>query len=66
MRMLFVVVATLISFATAASVGSAAPIYGTMIGTPGTHFDLVHWSDPGYFRPGRGYCFYHPHRGRCQ
>jgi hypothetical protein len=61
-----VLVASLVGFIAATLPGSAAPVYGTLIGTNSTHIDFVHWSDAGYTRPGRGYCFYHPHHGRCR
>ena len=66
MRMTLLAAATLIGFAAATSAGSAAPVYGTVIGATGTHVDLAGWSDSGYVHAGRGYCFYHPHRGRCR
>ena len=66
MRMILLAAVALIGFAAATSAASAAPIYGTMIGTNGTHFNLVGWSDAGYVHAGRGYCFYHLHRGRCR
>ncbi len=66
MRITLLAVATLVGFAATTSAGFAAPVYGTVMGPTSAKLDLVHWSDKGYSTPGRGYCFYHPHRGRCR